>query len=179
MRYNREAVTAALNTLLQSTLKDQQLRDKASALYSESIHTHSLTYTGTHTHTNTHNNHQAHNCYMSMSYNTGVTQITAQQRPYHQGRLKLTFFILLLTILLFPPLPPPIPSFSGTPFYPSSSHLNPLPPSSPQFPSSVLVYLLLFFSHPLIPSTLSFLSPSCSSPFSISLPPLLPSSLSH
>ncbi|XP_014054397.1 type 2 DNA topoisomerase 6 subunit B-like [Salmo salar] len=29
LRYNREAVTAALNTLLQSTLKDQQLRDKA------------------------------------------------------------------------------------------------------------------------------------------------------
>ncbi|CAB1325031.1 unnamed protein product, partial [Coregonus sp. 'balchen'] len=30
LRYNREAVTAALNTLLQSTLKDQQQRDKAS-----------------------------------------------------------------------------------------------------------------------------------------------------
>ncbi|XP_041695072.1 DUF4554 domain-containing protein isoform X2 [Coregonus clupeaformis] len=29
LRYNREAVTAALNTLLQSTLKDQQQRDKA------------------------------------------------------------------------------------------------------------------------------------------------------
>ncbi|KAK6299208.1 hypothetical protein J4Q44_G00307180 [Coregonus suidteri] len=29
LRYNREVVTAALNTLLQSTLKDQQQRDKA------------------------------------------------------------------------------------------------------------------------------------------------------